>query len=334
MDESSKNGRKKAPLLSNVFNYNTSMMKEHFHPPRNLEDVNRILENYDSEQKEKGKFTQLHSGKENVGTSPNSCRAPDLAPNTPRVILSDMNNSKRLARDESPSPTLFSRIWDHDLGMMSDKSAKKKSRRLPPRYESKTRSPFNASLLQTPLQTPVCQTERSTFTTSRSPLTPLSVNTNILNHDSLIPQKKHPSSASAKKHSVCVANGDKLKERIIKQSRQQHFSFPETQEDIVELMSDDSDAYSDPDYREEFLDSDPPTAASGNDKFSMRLRNKGAEHRHMPFCALDFSEKMPDNSTTDYDDNIEYSMIAGLESEFSDTDSESGIYNQTSHNML
>nr|XP_017244161.1 PREDICTED: uncharacterized protein LOC108216016 [Daucus carota subsp. sativus]XP_017251205.1 PREDICTED: uncharacterized protein LOC108221862 [Daucus carota subsp. sativus] len=117
-----------------------------------------------------------------------------------------MNNSKRLARDESPSPTLFSRIWDHDLGMMSDKSAKKKSRRLPPRYESKTRSPFNASLLQTPLQTPVCQTERSTFTTSRSPLTPLSVNTNILNNDSLIPQKKHPSSASAKKHSVCGIN--------------------------------------------------------------------------------------------------------------------------------
>lgn len=43
---------------------------------------------------------------------------------------------------------------------------------------------------------------------------------------------------------------------------------------------------------------------TGNNKFSMRLRNKGAEHRHMPFCALDFSEKMPDNSTTDYDDNI------------------------------
>lgn len=28
-----------------IVNYNTSMMKEHFHPPRNLEDVNRILEN-------------------------------------------------------------------------------------------------------------------------------------------------------------------------------------------------------------------------------------------------------------------------------------------------
>ncbi|KAK1357764.1 hypothetical protein POM88_051020 [Heracleum sosnowskyi] len=334
--ESGSGKLKQESLLSNVFNYQSTMMKDHLHLPKDHNSLKRVIEEYYNETDPKidsqnhmstAVFSNETKGKEQDCEIMRKKPKSNFQHITTAPLLSNVFNQK-LTRRLTPLSQL-----DQNTDRMKDKVRARKS--------PNTTTPLMPT-------TPGDHLRNSMI---RSPLSPLSVNTlrgqpQQLSKDTIVAQKSRRKEAgfnpfasgsfptSCKQTPFQVAKQPQRKGPPI---QKKNHSTPKFNDPTIStpnytnetrnkwkkaIVSDDSDA------SDQFSDND--FYDDGDDEFYEFQKHggigsnieKGKQPIDIPPRTLDFNENERQGNTSDYQPDIDYSRVADMLSDQSDGDSE------------
>ncbi|KAK1398933.1 hypothetical protein POM88_008796 [Heracleum sosnowskyi] len=323
--ESGSGKLKQESLLSNVFNYQSTMMKDHLHLPKDHNSLKRVIEEYYNETDPKidsqnhmstAVFSNETKGKEQDCEIMRKKPKSNFQHITTAPLLSNVFNFE----------TSF--MKEHIRAQNKVTSVNQKlTRRLTPlsqldqntdRMKDKVRARKSPNTT-TPLM-PTTPGDHLRNSMIRSPLSPLSVNTlrgqpQQLSKDTIVAQKSRRKEAGFNP----FASGSlptSCKQTTPNYTNETRNKWKKA---IVSDDSDASDQFSDNDFYDD-----------GDDEFYEFQKHggigsnieKGKQPIDIPPRTLDFNENERQGNTSDYQPDIDYSRVADMLSDQSDGDSE------------